>query len=129
MTLEAALVAQMKTHAGLSALVGARVYPGALPPETTYPALAYALVSDVPEHAMQTDPGGRTARLSVTSWHTSYKSAHACATQVEAALYRFRYTSAPTIWDTLMDNALDTYDPTVRAHGVVTDFRVFYSEA
>lgn len=128
-TLEAALVAQMKTYAGLAALVGARVYPGLLPPQTTYPAVTYALVSDVPEHAAGTDPGARTARLSTTCWHTSYKAAHACAAQVRAALSRFRYASAPTIQDTFEDTALDTYDPMALAHGRVVDFRVFYSEA
>ena len=129
MSLEAELVAQMKAHAGLAALVGTRVYPGLLPPQPTYPAVTYAIVSDVPEHAMGTDPGAKTARVSVTVWSLSYKAAKDCADQVVAALSRYRHASAPTIWDTLMDNQLDTYDDTVRAHGVVTDFRVFYSEA
>ena len=129
MSLEAELVTQMKGHAGLSALVGARVYPGLLPPQPTYPAVTYTIVSDVPEHAMGTDPGAKTARVSVTVWSLSYKAAKDCADQVVAALSRYRHASAPTIWDTLMDNQLDTYDDTVRAHGVVTDFRVFYSEA
>lgn len=129
MTLEAALVAQMKNHAGLAKLIGARVYPGLLPPQPTYPALIYAVVSDVPEHAMGSDPGPKTARVQTTVWSTGYKAARDCAVQVVAALSRFRYASAPTVFDVLVDNQLDTYDAEVRAHGIVTDFRVFYCEA
>ena len=129
MSLEAELVTRMKAHTGLAALVGARVYPGLLPPQPTYPAVTYAIVSDVPEHAMGTDPGTKTARVQTTVWSLSYKAAKDCADQVVAALSRYRHASAPTITDVLMDNQLDTYDDTVRAHGVVTDFRVFYSEA
>lgn len=129
MTIEAALVAHLQADVGLTAVVSTRIYPQLLPAQTTYPAVAYTFVSDVSEHAMGSDPGPRVARLQTTSWDLSYRQARVVAGLVETALSRFRQASGPQVFDVLKDNKLDTYDPTVRAHGVVVDFRVFYSEA
>jgi hypothetical protein len=45
-TLEALIKARCSAYAGLTALVGAKVYPGLLPTNPTYPAVTYHLLGE-----------------------------------------------------------------------------------
>lgn len=48
MSAEAAIYAALSGHAPLTALVGARIYPDAMPEETEYPAVVYSRAATEP---------------------------------------------------------------------------------
>lgn len=78
--------ARLVAFAGLSALVGTRVYASALPPNVTLPALTFHKVSSPRVHTMGGDPGLANPRLQLTAWGATPLAAEQVREQVRLAL-------------------------------------------
>lgn len=93
MDIELAVKQHALAHPGLAALIGARLYYGALPSPVTLPAVTYFLVSGARDHV--TDR--RSPRFQFTAWAADYQSAATVAVQIEEAFIRFRGVMAGEI--------------------------------
>lgn len=94
MSIMTALASHLLNHAGLSALVGNRVYPLQIPASTSatpnqMPLVVYKLL-DEPEITTHDNQPIYQARVQITAWGGSYKSAHAVTDQVYAALKGYK---------------------------------------
>lgn len=90
MSIEAGLVAHLKTHPGVSALAGSRVYPLKIPQNAAFPALAYRLVSNPHEEAHDRDPGLARARFQIDVLARSYNNAIAVRDAIRVSLKGLR---------------------------------------
>lgn len=94
MSLMTALASHLLNHAGLSALVADRVYPFQISASTSaapnqMPLVVYKLL-DEPEMTTHDNQPIYQARVQITSWGGTYKSAHAVDDQVYASLKGYR---------------------------------------
>lgn len=87
MTVVTDLVTALEADAGLSALVGARVYPLLAPNDATYPLVVYQVVSEVPVGSGS--PRCEDVRVQLSAYGTSYASMAA----VKNALKNFAVTN------------------------------------
>ncbi len=107
MSLSTVIYSRLSGFAGLSALVGSRIYPNKLPQDPTFPAVRYQIIDEVPVHSMQTTSGMREARVQVDVFDPDYSDVTAVSDQVELALGRWTDLAAdPVVHDVkLMDSA------------------------
>lgn len=117
-----------RTHAGLTALIGTRLYPGVLPQKCTYPAVNYSRVTAPRVSAMGADTGLVRARFQFDIWAETYAAARAVATQVIAAYKRWNTTTGVTIQDIYLVGDVDLYEDETRIHHPALDFEVIYQE-
>lgn len=87
MNAEAVITALLKASAGLTTLVGDRIYPHSLPEGCELPALVVEHISTTLRPAINAGSGRerRQSRIQVTTIAASYPSLKAVAAQVEAA--------------------------------------------
>lgn len=103
----ATLTARLKGFAGLSALIGERVFPGFLPQGTPKPAVYYEQVGFGAVSAMGTDSGIEETEWNIQVIADSYASMKAVQAQAKAALQRWKQDSGFRVLDTFI---LDEYD-------------------
>lgn len=84
-----ALVAKLKATAGLTALIGARLYPDEVPQSTTLPAVFYMTVSDIKDHHLTAQSPLEGPTIQITTYATTKASAAAVAEQIKTALVDF----------------------------------------
>lgn len=124
--IEATLYNRLSTYAGLTALVGTRIYPLIMPQGVTYPALVYQRISTVPRYAcMGTDVGLVRTRIQVTAWGDTFAEVKAIANQVRQALQRWNPTG---VQDTFIVGEYDLFDETAEKFGAAVDAEVIYEE-
>jgi hypothetical protein len=81
-TIEEAITQRMSTYAGLAALTGARVYPGAVPENVTLPAISYQKVSSQPLLTHSGPSGWARSSVQITIAGDEYAEKKAVAEQV-----------------------------------------------
>lgn len=86
MSAETELYAVLSGAAGLTALVGTRIYPDAIPEDATLPAVVYARAGTEPVLSVSGQKFAETARLTVSAWAKTRTAAAAAGDQIEAAL-------------------------------------------
>lgn len=128
MSIETVLYDRGVAHAGLSALIGTRLYPGAMPQKCTYPAVSYWRVAASRVPAMGADTGLVRARFQFDIWAEKYADARAVAAQVRAAYQRWRTTTGVTIQDIYFVGEVDLYEDETRIHHAALDFEIIYQE-
>jgi hypothetical protein len=127
--LEEALYTRLSNYAGLSVLVGARIYPIKMPEAPTYPCVTYQRVDTVREHGMTADHGLTHPRMQVDSWAVTFAAAKAVGEQVRLALQRWDdVTSSPVVLDSFLDNTEDTFESGANIYRVRHDFIVWHRE-
>lgn len=72
----------------LTSLTGTRIYPITLPQDPKFPAVRYAIISSVRDHAMTQDTGGVHARVQLTSWGRTPDEAENVSEGVRATVQR-----------------------------------------
>lgn len=80
------LYTQLSGHAGLTALVGKRIYPRRVRQPTPLPYLILVKVSDVPTYSHQGNSNLRRIRQQVSVYADSETSAEAVVAQVRLAM-------------------------------------------
>lgn len=124
--LEAAVYARLAGFAGLAALAGTRIYPGARPQGALLPAVVYQRISTVRFSAMGVDSGVVKARVQLDAWALTFTAALDVKEQVRAALQRWRDAAAAVpILETFLDGEWNNKDETAEpvATGQPGEFR------
>jgi hypothetical protein len=107
---ETALYNYLSAYAGLTALIGTRIYPLQLPQNAKYPAVAYQQISGPRIHAMGTDPGMTYPRYQFTCWGDDHDDAAAIAKQIRLAFTNYSGTmggdGGVTVYHAEVDNQL-----------------------
>ncbi len=116
--------------AGMTAVVGSRVYPLLLPENPTYPAVRYQQLGGARESAMGSDVGLVEARVQIDSYAETYAGARVAAEAVRAAMQRVRGTVASVVISAVFldEGPLDLYEEAVRKYRVQQDFIVWHRE-
>lgn len=91
--MEEAIIAKLLATAGVAALVGTRVYPGAVPQGATLPAAVCNLISAAPSYSDDGEDGIREDRLQIDCWGSTYSQAKTAARAVVDALSAFGGTA------------------------------------
>lgn len=132
MTVQALLHMRLSTFAGLTALVGTRVYPNIAPQNAARPYVAYRLVSDIRPPAMGRDSGVARARFQFDAFADEpaggYDAADAIRVQIAAALKRWRDAGPPVVQDTFLVSQIDLYEDDIRMHNASADYELNYRE-
>lgn len=126
MGVESDLYARLTGFAGLSALIGARVYPGSLPQGTTLPAIAYRRVSTTKTPLMGADAINIRSRFQFDVWATEYRDLRPVAEALKAALTRYRGASSVTIEDCYLLGEVEFTEPETLLEHAAIDFEVNY---
>lgn len=128
--IEAALYALLAADAGVSALVGTRIYPAVIPEGTTGDAVRYQLISDVPYPVMGQNSGLAKARIQVEAQAATYAAAATLRDALRTALTRFRgATGGVTVQDVFRESGLALYDDTAQRYVLTDDYLLMYLEA
>ncbi len=100
-TIEKAIRAKLVAHSGLSALVGARVYPGYIPQGTAKPAVYYDKdeVRKVP--VCNENSNYREGSFTITAVADSYSTAESVSAQIEAALEQWTQETPVVVSETI----------------------------
>ncbi len=133
MILEAAIYAILAAAAGVTTIVGARIYPNLMPEGAAYPALTYFTVSADEEHTLDRASGLVHQRIQVDAWGNDYTTVKTLMKQVRSALEAaYGIVQTPLgnldINGILRDNERDLYEDKTRTHHCAGDFLVLYNE-
>lgn len=127
MSIETALYDRLSNYAGLTALVGTRIYPVKAPQNVTDPFVTYFLVTASPIGALAADTDIETPRYQVSGWSLSYDTAKSIGDQIKSALKRYTGTNdGVVIIDSLYLNRVDLHDPETDYHQDALDFEIWH---
>lgn len=126
MKIEEALFSYLKSYAGLSALVGTRIYPLVLPQNPTLPAVTYFKVSRAGERTLGgPNPVLKQVRIQFSCWGSTYRSAKDVAEQVMMALQDYTGTMGGTDGVKVLDanpvNERDIYEQNTGIYHIPVD--------
>jgi hypothetical protein len=127
MSIENAIYTMLNGHAGLSALVGVRIYPMYLPQTPTLPACAYRLTSAQTISLLATDTNIIEARYEIAVFSKTYDQCVATADQLRQALQRQSGTvETVVILDITIDNIDQSFDQDFEIYEITTDVTISY---
>jgi hypothetical protein len=131
MTIEAALYTQLSTFAGLTAIVGAAIYPMQADQSAVLPYVTFHLISDVPENVMAALPTLTRDRFQFSAWAVTYLQASQIAAQVTSALQSFTGmmggAGGVTVSACLKELEVDMYEGDSKTYQRITDFIIFHN--
>jgi len=85
--IEASILTKLLAAAGVTALVGQRIYYiGRIPEDVTLPFVTLQMIEDIPVHSHGGYSGMRKARIQINSFDDSYTGAHSLAEAIFDAL-------------------------------------------
>ena len=127
MTIRDAIYKHLTEHAGLAALVAARIFPGAADQNCGTPYVIFGLAGGQRMRCNAADPGLAPRRLRTTSWADTPEEADAVAEQIRAALNYYRGTmggaGGVVIQRIYPDfEPVDEFDPGTARHAVIQDW-------
>jgi hypothetical protein len=111
MSFSSALYAHLSTYAGLTALVGTRIYPQPMPQNVTLPAVTYQRIDGVRDDAYTRAVGSTYVRVQLNAWAKTYLQADAIRTQLRTAMRAMATGGGLTVHDVRLGTDMDDYDP------------------
>ena len=120
------LFTRMTTHAGLSALVGTRVYPVQFRQSGTLPAIRYTTIGSTTPSAMGSDVGLTDYRYQIDIIDSTYSGANAVRVQLKLALVRWRNAGSPQASFILTES--DLFDSETEQYRIRVDMRFVVEE-
>lgn len=131
MHVEDAVLAYLKSYAGLTALVGGRIYPEEVPETETLPAVTYILVSNVPIHTLDGKVTLERPVYQYTAYAETKAVARAVAAQIALALSDYHGTlSGVAVQKIELQNEMSTLissgDGTVKTYTHDLEFEITY---
>ncbi len=127
--IEEALYTHLISHAGLTAIVGNRIYPVLLPQDVTFPAVTYQRISTVREYAQEGPSGLAHPRFQFSCWAETYEEAKAVAEQIRFALSGYKGTINNVRIDAVyIEDDNDIYDPETNIYHVALDATIWHEE-
>lgn len=132
MNAEKAIHARLAAVAGVSSLVGSRIYPVKAPQNATFPLVVYQRISGERDDPLADASGLCSARIQI-SCHASgtnpYDGVKALASQVRQALQKARGTFGGVVVDDItIETDQDIYDPQTEDFFVAIDVIVWHRE-
>lgn len=127
MGMEADIRALLLANAGVSALIGTRLYPLRLPAEVVLPAGTFQRITTTPHNTLTGTHGSAAAPLQIDSYAATDLGAWTLAEAIIAAIEGVVQNG--NIQSILLTNALPLYDVDLQAHRVLTEFRITYTVA
>ena len=130
--IEEGLWAHLAAQAGITALVGQRVYPNFIPQDAALPAMAYQRMSGgerVFNHSSASGLSRAVFRLTLRGM--TYEAAHDLAAAVRASTDNFRGTMGTVAVDIarLGPDDVDGYSQVTGAHWVSLDLEIWFKES
>lgn len=111
MTMEASLFSYLSTNAGITAIIGTRVYPGIIPQSGVQPCIVYNKQSRTRQQLFCGTDGLLSTRLEIDCYADSYIKSVALANAVTAALQDFSGNMAGTeVPRIFLENEIDLSD-------------------
>jgi hypothetical protein len=116
--------------AGLTALVGSRIYPDLMPDSPTYPSVTYQRLSGSSERGSTSDPPLKSATYQVSAWSRSRSEALAVAAQIRVAMDRKRKltVSGVQVDDCFYQGDVDLVDFETRTYFTHLTFKIYYRD-
>jgi len=122
MSVEEGLVAELRDDAGVTAIVGTRIYPEAIPQKDgTMPAIVYQRLISLRDRELAGTTDLINVRVRVDCWDTSYSGCKALADAVRLALNDERVALGSFV---VQDVFLDTEGDLSEFDGDDSDYRV-----
>lgn len=119
MSIESDLHTVLSGHAGLAALVSARIYPNKLPQEVDYPAIVFQKISGDRISGLGGTHGLRNPRFQITCWSNDHTVLQNMATQLHDAMNTAsQFKSTPL-------NEQSMHDPDFDLDGESHDFSIW----
>lgn len=121
--LEEALFSYLTGYAGLSALIGTRLYPVQFPQGVTLPAMTYQQVSSPEVYSHDGYSGLRSPRFQFTCRGSTYLEAKQVAAQLKAALrgYAGLMAGSVNVRGARIENEIDQIEPELGIYDVIVD--------
>ncbi len=133
MTIEEGLYSYLSGYAGLTALVGTRIYPLVMPQNVTMPAIRYQRISSSRIYSHDGPNKLTHPRFQFSCFAESYATAKAVANQVRFALAGYQGTmggaGGVTVQFAIVDDEVDLYEDETKLHHVAVDVVVWHEEA
>ena len=119
MSIGTLLYSHLSADAGISALVGTRIYPVQMPQTPTLPAISYGRISNTAQFGTT---NVRETRYQVDCWAASYASVQSVAMAVKAALEEWTDTDqTPAVKMAWVFSELDDYEAETELYRVSID--------
>lgn len=121
--IEKAIFDTLRNHAGLSAIIGQRIFPVVLPQNGTFPAITYQISGTDPENDLDGYTGLNNLRVQLVCWAESYLEATNVSKQAALAM------ESATTFDAIRTRRRDhPYDLSTYLYQVTLDFSVWHTE-
>lgn len=130
--MEEAIINRLLATAGVTALVGTRVYPGTRRQGSPLPALVFNRISGVRDYTMVEPSGLVESRVQIDAWASEWLGAKTLARAVRASLSGIKGTfSGIEVQGVFLDGERDTFEGEApeRLYRVSMDFNVWAVEA
>lgn len=127
--IEEAIYSALTAHAGLSALVGDRVYPMVLPEGAVRPAVTYMRISGARDLNINQTSVDANPRYQFDVWADSFESAYGAAAQLVEAVATVESGSGVTVYGVAVVGDMDIYEPQTLLYRRVTDVQFLYAGA
>lgn len=116
------------SDAGVSAIVGANVFPVVLPAGTTFPAITYTVLSSVTESDLAGAIGPGFMRIRFDAWSNTYLEAKSIAIALENLLVSYIGTlsDGTKIFDVTQESEQDFFESEARVYRVASDFYFYF---
>lgn len=128
MSIESVLYDRASNFAGLSALVGSRIYPNLQPQNVADKSVTFRRISSQRVSAMGADTGLVRARYQFDAWADNYDDARAIADQLRLCFQRWNTTVGTVVQDVYLLNDVELYEDDTQTHHVAIDLDVVYRE-
>ncbi len=131
MHIEDAVLAYLKSYAGLTALVGSRIYPEEVPETEKLPAVTYILVSSEFVHTLDGKATLERPVYQYTAYADTKAAARAVAAQISLALSDYHGTLSGVVVQKIelqneMSTLISSGDGTVKTYTHDLEFEITY---
>jgi hypothetical protein len=125
--LSKAIYTILSTNAGVSALIGTRIYPLKIPSNPTYPLITYQLISQPQVHTMD-NKHYSNSRMQVDAWATTFLSGQGLGDAIDSALngYKGIVTSQENIHSCLQISREDYHEEGTEDYRVSFDYSIWH---
>jgi hypothetical protein len=127
--IEAGLYSLLTANAGLTALVGNRIYPVLVPEPPTYPCLSYQVVAS---HSTYTFEGKQLGSklFQFDAWGTSFSDCKNILNALRNALdtYQGTLTDGTRVLCALSEQEIDQFEEDSRVYRSLAEYRIEYVE-
>ncbi len=123
--IENGLYDRLSNYAGLTALVGARVYASHLPQNTTFPCSAYRKINSTPRSLLATDSTVYDSEFDIGCFAKTYDAANDVAEQVVGALQRYSGTNnGVVVMDCMIKDVSNDYETDLEIYEVTVSITI-----